>query len=218
MEKIAKKLSIGLVAHDNRKSDMIQWVLHNHKTLMQHKLVCTGTTGKLIKEALKQKRENIVGEIWDMHTMPTKPNINDKKIYHGYTDIMSIDVSPQRKYWYAFVETDYVYCDTLDEVYEKKNLKIDVECLSSGPLGGDQQIGSKIVSGDIDILIFLADHLSTQPHDVDVKALIRLAGLYNIPMACNRASADMLITSSLFNNPEYQRIIPDFSDYTERKI
>jgi methylglyoxal synthase len=84
-----------------------------------------------------------------------------------------------------------------------------VHLFRSGPLGGDQQIGAKIADGDLDFLIFFWDPLEPQPHDPDVKALLRLAVLYNLPTASNRATADFLI-SSPFMNQEYERLVPDY--------
>lgn len=87
---------------------------------------------------------------------------------------------------------------------------LDVTRFKSGPLGGDQQVGAKISDGDLDILIFFWDPLEPQPHDPDVKALLRIAVLYNIPSACNRATADFLVASPLFHG-EYERELEDFS-------
>ena len=84
-----------------------------------------------------------------------------------------------------------------------------VTALLSGPLGGDQQIGAMIAEGEIDVLIFFCDNLITQGHQQDVGALVRLASLYNIPFATNRTTADMIITSSLLGDMDYERIIPD---------
>jgi len=94
-------------------------------------------------------------------------------------------------------------------------LGLPVTCLRSGPLGGDQQIGARIADGQVDILIFFWDPLEPQPHDPDVKALLRLAVAWNIPVACNRASADYVISSPLFGR-RYDRLQPDFADYVNR--
>src|SRR5215469_7552830 len=90
-------------------------------------------------------------------------------------------------------------------------LGLPVTCLRSGPLGGDQQIGARIADGDVDILVFFWDPLEPYPHDPDVKALLRLAVAWNIPVACNRASADFVISSPLFARC-YDRLQPDFAD------
>lgn len=107
-----------------------------------------------------------------------------------------------------------------DAYYETEApFKGKVHCLLSGPLGGDQQIGAMIAEGKIDVLIFFCDNLITQGHQQDVSALSRLASLYNIPFATNRTTADMILTSSLFNNDSYQRIIPkSIENYTKRSI
>jgi methylglyoxal synthase len=99
----------------------------------------------------------------------------------------------------------------------EKELGFKVHKFQSGPLGGDQQIGSKIVEGEINFLIFFWDPLEPAPHDPDVKALLRLAMVWNIPVACNRSSADFLISSPLMDE-SYTRRVRDFSDYTNRKI
>lgn len=96
-------------------------------------------------------------------------------------------------------------------------LGIPIEKLQSGPLGGDQQIGSKIVSNDIDFLIFFWDPLEPMPHDPDVKALLCMSVVWNIPMACNRSTADFLISSPLMDE-EYFRIVPDYDDYRNRRL
>ncbi|MGW8318742.1 MAG: methylglyoxal synthase [Candidatus Promineifilaceae bacterium] len=99
----------------------------------------------------------------------------------------------------------------------EQTLEMEVVKLQSGPLGGDQQIGARISEGDIDFVIFFWDPLESMPHDVDVKALLRLAVLWNIPIACNRASADFMFSSRLMNEP-YERILPDYEAYRERVI
>ena len=95
--------------------------------------------------------------------------------------------------------------------------KLNIHCLKSGSLGGDQQLGAMIANGALDVLIFLWDPMTPQPHDVDVKALLRMSVLYNIPVACNRSTADFLISSSLFNE-EYEPVIVDYGKYIERPI
>ena len=141
MEKIK---NLALVAHDNRKADLIEWVERNYESIMHHKLICTGTTGALIEESLKKKLSKA----------------------------------------------------------KEGNLSKTITKLKSGPLGGDQQLGSLIVDGKVDAVIFLWDPMQAQPHDVDVKALLRIAVVYNVPMACNRATADFLISSPLLNEIE----------------
>ena len=131
------KKTIAIVAHDNRKKDMAEWVGYNWKELAHHSLVCTGTTGKMVADTINHKcKEN--------------------------------DAMPPQ-----------------------------VTCLKSGPLGGDQQLGAMICEGNIDMLIFFWDPMQPQPHDVDVKALLRIAVLYNIPTASNRSTADFMISSPL---------------------
>jgi methylglyoxal synthase len=151
-----KRKNIALVAHDNCKKDMVEWVEWNYATLAGHNLVCTGTTGKLVQEAIHLKNQN-----------------SDKKI------------------------------------------AMSITCLRSGPLGGDQQLGSLIVEGKIDFMIFLWDPMQAQPHDVDVKALERIAVLYNIPVANNRATADYIISSPLMNE-SYTPVVKDYSGYINR--
>ena len=151
MDKLVRK--IGLVAHDAMRKDLIDGVLWNSERLMGHKFYCTGTTGTLIREALKEKHPDVE---WD------------------------------------------------------------ITILKSGPLGGDQQIGSRIVEGEIDYLFFFTDPMTLQPHDTDVKALTRLAGVENIVFCCNRSTADHIITSPLFLDREYERTHPDYTGYTQR--
>ena len=136
---------IGLVAHDNKKADLIEWVRFNAGLLVAHDLVATGTTGTLLEDALG----------------------------------------------------------------------VPVHKVQSGPLGGDQQIGSLIADGEVDFLVFFWDPLESQPHDTDVKALLRLAVVWNIPVACNRASADFMISSPLMTG-DYERQLPDYKPYIDR--
>jgi len=150
-----KKKRIALVAHDNRKKDLIEWVDWNREILCKHELICTGTTGKLVENILNNEQ-------------------TDKR----------------------------------DEIITIKKLK-------SGPLGGDQQLGAMISESQIDILIFFWDPMEQQPHDVDVKALLRIAVLYNITTASNRATADFIISSRLFNEA-YKPMIKDYSKYIMR--
>ncbi len=151
-----KAKTIALVAHDNRKKDLLEWVEWNWKILIDHNLVCTGTTGSLIEKLLNEK------------------------------------AGPKKK-------------------------KISLTKLKSGPLGGDQQLGAMIAEGKVDLLIFLWDPMMPQPHEVDVKALLRITVLYNIPTACNRSSADYMICSVLMNS-DYKPAVNDFSYYTNRKL
>jgi methylglyoxal synthase len=137
---------IALVAHDNKKADLLDWARFNRGTLTRHSIIATGTTGGLIENEL--------------------------------------DV-PVKKY-------------------------------KSGPLGGDQQIGAAISDHEIDLLIFFWDPLEPQPHDPDIKALLRLAVLYNIPTASNRATADFIISSPLMQE-EYENSTPDLARYKNTK-
>lgn len=130
---------IALVAHDNKKDDLITWARHNRERLAHHELWATGTTGRLLQDALG----------------------------------------------------------------------LPVQCVQSGPLGGDQQIGGRIADGLVSLLVFMWDPLEPQPHDPDVKALLRLAVLWNVPTACNLSTADFLITSPLFESAAYKRVLPD---------
>lgn len=136
---------IGLVAHDNKKADLIEWAKFNRHILLKYDLVATGTTGTLLEE----------------------------------------------------------------------DLGVGIHKLHSGPLGGDQQLGALIAEGSIDFLVFFWDPLEQQPHDPDVKALLRIAIVWNIPVACNRASADLMVSSPLMGS-EYVRHTPDYDTYINR--
>src|SRR6266478_6038853 len=136
---------IALVAHDEKKHDLLEWARYNKQLLKQHELYSTGTTGKLLEQ----------------------------------------------------------------------ELGIEIHKLQSGPLGGDQQIGAMIAAGEIDLVIFFWDPLTPQPHDSDVRALLRIAVVWNIPIACNRATADFMIASPLLSST-YQRFSPDYDKYRAR--
>jgi methylglyoxal synthase len=138
---------IALVAHDNKKRDLVEWAKYNRDLLAHHEVYATGTTGELLERELGFK----------------------------------------------------------------------IRKLQSGPLGGDQQIGARIVDGEINFLIFFWDPLEPMPHDPDVKALLRMAVVWNIPIACNRASADFMISSPLMDG-EYDRLVPDYEVYRTRII
>ena len=142
-----KKKNIALIAHDERKQDLLDWVKFNKGTLSQHNLFGTGTTGSLITQ----------------------------------------------------------------------KVGLNVTRFRSGPLGGDQQVGAKITEGGIDFLIFFWDPLESHPHDPDVKALLRIAVVWNIPIACNRATADFLISSHLLSE-EYARQAIDYSTRYKREL
>lgn len=146
--------TIALVAHDNCKADLVEWVRWNSLLLAKHKLVCTGTTGRMIEEVLESQ---------------------------GIED------------------------------------KVSISLLKSGPLGGDLQLGALIAEQRIDVLIFFWDPMQPQPHDVDVKALLRIAVVYNVPTANNRATADYLIASRLMDQ-DYKPLQTDFSGYLNRQI
>ncbi|HEY0730827.1 MAG TPA: methylglyoxal synthase [Chitinophagaceae bacterium] len=145
--KLHSRKKIALVAHDNKKTDLLDWAEYNKQVLTQHELIATGTTGTKLEERL----------------------------------------------------------DTT------------VKKLFSGPLGGDQQIGALIAEEKVDFLVFFWDPMEALPHDSDVRALLRLAVAWNILIACNRTTADFILTSVLMYD-EYQIAVPDYSDYLKRNI
>ena len=133
-----KQLTIALVAHDKRKADMVDWAVFNADMLSKHKLICTGTTGGLIKKALNEK-----------------------------------------------------------------GVKVDITIMNSGPLGGDAEIAALVVRKQVNLAVFLIDDLSAQPHEADIQMLLRQCRIHNVPIACNRYSADLMITSSLWDKEDY---------------
>lgn len=147
IRKIGSRKRIALVAHDNKKKDLIEWAEHNKVVLARHELIATGTTGRLLEEKLDR---------------------------------------PVMK-------------------------------MLSGPLGGDQQIGAMIAEGKIDVLIFFWDPMEAQAHDSDVKALLRLGVAWNILLACDRATADFILTSPLMHE-DYETQLTDYSTYLKRKV
>ena len=122
----------------------------------------------------------------------------------------------QNTIWISWLTIRYYATGTTGEILEQE-FGFKITKLQSGPLGGDQQIGAKIADGEIDFLIFFWDPLEPQPHDPDVKALLRMAVVWNIPIACNRASADFMISSPLMDG-DYDRLVPDYDVYRSRKI
>jgi methylglyoxal synthase len=145
------------------------------------------------------------------------PMSHDKKIALVTHDNKKQDLVEWATYNRDLLAHHDVYATgTTGEVLEQE-LGFKITKLQSGPLGGDQQIDAKIVEGKIDFLIFFWDPLEPMPHDPDVKALLRLAVVWNIPIACNRATADFMISSPLMDG-EYDRLVPDYRDYRRRAI
>jgi len=140
-----KKLTIALVAHDHRKADMVEWAVFNAEMLSVHQLICTGTTGSLIKKA-----------------------------------------------------------------FDDKGIPAEIICVNSGPMGGDAEIAALVVQKKVNLCIFLIDDLNPQPHEADIQMLLRQCRVHNVPIACNRFSADLMITSSLWENEEYVPLSPRY--------
>ena len=148
-----RKLNIALVAHDHRKSDMVDWVIFNSDFLSQHHLVCTGTTGGLVHDALQD-----------------------------------------------------------EGVFPK------ITCMNSGPMGGDAEIAAMVVRKEIDLAVFLIDDLNPQPHEADIMMLLRQCRVHNVPIACNRYSADLMITSNLWDDPTYIPMTPLYEKFERKTV
>lgn len=148
-----RKLNIALVAHDHRKADMVDWVVFNSDFLADHHLVCTGTTGGLVKEAL-----------------------------------------------------------------EKEGVTPSITCMNSGPMGGDAEIAAMVVRKEIDLAVFLIDDLNPQPHEADIMMLLRQCRVHNVPIACNRYSADLMITSTLWDDDSYVPMAPRYEKFDRKEL
>lgn len=162
-----KGKTIALIAHDARKADMVDWVKYNTLVLAKNNLVCTGTTGRLVKSAMVEQLKTSFAE-----SEPKIINMTD-----------------------SFVES-----------------LIELECKESGPMGGDAQIAAMVVEGKIDMCIFLIDDLSANPHEADIQMLLRQCRIHNIPVACNRYTADLMITSDLWDG-EYKPTEPTYTSF-----
>ncbi|MBN1309786.1 MAG: methylglyoxal synthase [Anaerolineae bacterium] len=141
----------------------------------------------------------------------------DKKIALVAHDHKKRDLVEWAKYNRDLLAHHALYATGTTGTILEQELDIPINCLQSGPLGGDQQVGAKIASNEIDFLIFFWDPLEPLPHDPDVKALLRMAVVWNIPMACNRTSADFMISSPLMDE-EYIRRVPDYNTYRTRRL
>ena len=143
-----KQLKIALVAHDARKADMVEWAVFNSEMLSRHKLICTGTTGKLIQDALEQD-----------------------------------------------------------------GVSAAITRMKSGPMGGDAEIAAMVVNKQIDFCVFLIDDLCANPHEADIQMLLRQCRIHNVPIACNRYSADLMITSPLWDEEDYMPKEPQYVEF-----
>ena len=139
----------------------------------------------------------------------------DKKVALVAHDHKKRDLVEWAKYNRILLAHHTIYATGTTGILLEKELGFPIHKLESGPLGGDQQIGAKIVDGDIDFLIFFWDPLESLPHDPDIKALLRMAVVWNIPIACNRATADFMISSPLMDQ-EYNRLLPEYDEYRNR--
>lgn len=142
---------------------------------------------------------------------------HDKKIALVAHDNMKQDLLEWAEFNRDLLAHHQVYATGTTGALLERELRFPVAKLQSGPLGGDLQIGARIADGEIDFLIFFWDPLEPQPHDPDVKALLRMAVVWNIPIACNRASADFMISSPLMDG-EYDRLVPDYDGYRSRRL
>lgn len=140
-----------------------------------------------------------------------------KKIALVAHDNMKRDLVEWAKFNRDLLARHLIFATGTTGLLLEEKLGVEIVKLQSGPLGGDQQIGARIVDGEIDFLIFFWDPLEPQPHDPDVKALLRMAVVWNIPTACDRATADFMISSPLMDT-EYERLVPDYSVYRSRSL
>ncbi|XHH08971.1 MAG: methylglyoxal synthase [Candidatus Bathyarchaeia archaeon] len=138
-----------------------------------------------------------------------------KKIALIAHDHKKADLLEWTKHNASILQQHELYATGTTGAILKKELNLDITVLESGPLGGDMQIGACISEGKIDFLIFFWDPLEQVPHDPDVKALLRMAVVWNVPTACNRSSADFIITSPLMTQ-EYPRALTDYEKYRQR--
>ncbi len=142
---------------------------------------------------------------------------HDKKIALIAHDHKKRDLLEWAKFNRYLLAHHRIYATGTTGTLLERELGFEITKLQSGPLGGDQQIGAKIADGEIDFMIFFSDPLESLSHDPDIKALLRMSIVWNIPIACNRASADFMISSPLMDG-EYDRLVPDYEYYRTRKL